>query len=83
MPCEMHMGEHMFPLVLVNGKLKQHPDKPLVYGYQHDLEGIWWIILWFATMRIDQDLCREFGDLHFQQPIDRGCISRRWTLLTS
>ncbi|KAG2008922.1 other/FunK1 protein kinase [Coprinopsis cinerea AmutBmut pab1-1] len=81
MPCEIQTSRHYFPVEFRMGKQVDYPDMPLVYGYQHDLESIWWIILWFATTRVDQDLCREFGRLHFQQPMSQQCIGRRRGLL--
>ncbi|KAG2008960.1 other/FunK1 protein kinase [Coprinopsis cinerea AmutBmut pab1-1] len=83
MACEIHFGKHLFPSDPETVWTKRYPRRPVIHGYQHDLEGIWWIILWFSTMRIDQeDLSREFGRLHFQQPMDDHCIGRRCLLFT-
>ncbi|KAG2008945.1 other/FunK1 protein kinase [Coprinopsis cinerea AmutBmut pab1-1] len=81
MPCEIQMEQHILPIVATRGPAPEYPDKPMVYGYQHDLESIWWMFLWFATMRVDRDLDHEFGERYFQQPMDRHCIGRRWSLL--
>ncbi|EAU89793.1 other/FunK1 protein kinase [Coprinopsis cinerea okayama7 len=80
MPCEIQMERHVFPINPERERSQRYPKRPVVYGYQHDLESIWWIILWFATMRVDQDLCPKFGRLHFQQPMNEYCTDRRWLL---
>ncbi|EAU89706.2 other/FunK1 protein kinase [Coprinopsis cinerea okayama7 len=38
---------------------RKGPNKlPVIHNYQHDLESLWWIILWAITMRVKQSLQR-------------------------
>ncbi|EAU89792.2 other/FunK1 protein kinase [Coprinopsis cinerea okayama7 len=38
----------------------------VIHGFQHDLESVWWIILWLITMRVAEDLPRKFGKRVFR-----------------
>ncbi|EAU89856.2 other/FunK1 protein kinase [Coprinopsis cinerea okayama7 len=42
---------------------------PVVHNYQHDLESIWWILLWLVAMRINQKLPRKFAATYFKQKV--------------
>ncbi|KAG2018753.1 other/FunK1 protein kinase [Coprinopsis cinerea AmutBmut pab1-1] len=30
-------------------------DTPVTHNYEHDLESIWWLVLWLITMRVDHE----------------------------
>ncbi|EAU89867.2 other/FunK1 protein kinase [Coprinopsis cinerea okayama7 len=55
---------------------------PIVHSFQHDLESIFWIILWLISMRIDQEVPREFGKTYFQQRVDHGYALARYRAFT-
>ncbi|EAU89864.2 other/FunK1 protein kinase [Coprinopsis cinerea okayama7 len=42
---------------------------PVVHNYQHDLESIWWILIWLVAMRINQKLPRKFAATYFKQKV--------------
>lgn len=41
---------------------------PVTYNYQHDLESIWWIALWFITSRVNHDESRQQLPRVFRNP---------------
>ncbi|TFK28321.1 hypothetical protein FA15DRAFT_691960 [Coprinopsis marcescibilis] len=36
------------------------------HSFQHDLESIWWIVLWLITMRVDHAISRDYAKDIFQ-----------------
>ncbi|EAU89870.2 other/FunK1 protein kinase [Coprinopsis cinerea okayama7 len=69
--CEVLDGRHFFPLMVDPDKLDPpYRPVPVLHTYQHDLESIWWILLWLATTRVNQNLPRLFGQTYFQQRVD-------------
>ncbi|KAG2008959.1 other/FunK1 protein kinase [Coprinopsis cinerea AmutBmut pab1-1] len=68
MPCEILM-QRLFRKVAYN-RVTDISDEPstsvvprpsVIHGYQHDLESVWWIILWLITMRVAMKLPRTWG----------------------
>ncbi|EAU89880.2 other/FunK1 protein kinase [Coprinopsis cinerea okayama7 len=55
----------------------------IAHNYQHDLESIWWIVLWLVTMRVKQNLPRIFGKETFQQTMTITYIKARIWCLTN
>ncbi|PPQ75003.1 hypothetical protein CVT25_005806 [Psilocybe cyanescens] len=41
--------------------LTQGPTRAVVHNFQHDLESLWWILLWTVTCRIDSDAAFAYG----------------------
>ncbi|KAG2008963.1 other/FunK1 protein kinase [Coprinopsis cinerea AmutBmut pab1-1] len=80
--CEILDGRHFFP-IMVNPKSMVPPYRPVpvVHTYQHDLESIWWILMWLATTRINQKLPRLFGRAYLQQRVDLQYARSRCGLL--
>ncbi|EAU89860.1 other/FunK1 protein kinase [Coprinopsis cinerea okayama7 len=80
-------SQHLYPTEVdpdridPEGLVPPFPTAPVVHNYQHDLESIWWILLWLTTMRINQNLPRQFGRLHFQQRVDQIYARTRALLL--
>jgi hypothetical protein len=68
---------------MVNPKSMVPPYRPVpvVHTYQHDLESIWWILMWLATTRINQKLPRLFGRAYLQQRVDLQYARSRCGLL--
>ncbi|KAG2009024.1 other/FunK1 protein kinase [Coprinopsis cinerea AmutBmut pab1-1] len=60
-----------------------HEFVPVCHNFQHDLESIFWILLWLISMRINQKMSRAFGERHFQQRVDGGYASIRCRALAS
>ncbi|EAU89782.2 other/FunK1 protein kinase [Coprinopsis cinerea okayama7 len=85
MASEMLDGECILP-TFVGGdededeEAPSDPSVPAVHNYQHDLESLWWILLWLATTRINQDLPKRFGQIYFQQRVDSPYASTRLQL---
>ncbi|EAU89819.2 other/FunK1 protein kinase [Coprinopsis cinerea okayama7 len=72
MACEIHTSKYLLPpptleRIPPGGKVPvvPRPKGPVVYHYQHDLESLWWIVLWIVTMRVRQNLPRRFGEAMF------------------
>ncbi|KAG2009008.1 other/FunK1 protein kinase [Coprinopsis cinerea AmutBmut pab1-1] len=55
---------------------------PIVHNYQHDLESIFWILLWLISMRVNETLPRVFGKMYFQQRVDSNYAALRHRALT-
>ncbi|EAU89781.2 other/FunK1 protein kinase [Coprinopsis cinerea okayama7 len=49
----------------------------IIHNPQHDLESLWWILLWLVTMRVRQNLPRAFGKETFQQTMSGVYIKGR------
>ncbi|KXN88723.1 hypothetical protein AN958_06590 [Leucoagaricus sp. SymC.cos] len=55
------------------------PPHRIIYNFQHDLESLWWIALWFPLACVDYHPSRRYADTNFQDnifnpPIDRSKI---------
>ncbi|KAG2008908.1 other/FunK1 protein kinase [Coprinopsis cinerea AmutBmut pab1-1] len=59
------------------------PLKPVVHNYQHDLEAIWWIALWLATIRVRQGRPHPVEVIHFQHSLGGIYATNRRTLFLS
>ncbi|KAG2008909.1 other/FunK1 protein kinase [Coprinopsis cinerea AmutBmut pab1-1] len=59
------------------------PRAPAIHSYQHDLESIWWILVWLVGARARQCLKTEFGEHYFQNRIDVGHAQARLVLFTT
>ncbi|EAU89709.2 other/FunK1 protein kinase [Coprinopsis cinerea okayama7 len=68
MPVELQNRGYYFPALEERPKERKtwFPVKPLVHNYQHDLESIWWIILWLITGRTTIPVSRAFADRYFR-----------------
>jgi len=40
--------------------------EPMVHNFRHDVECVWWIMLWTPTGRVDHDLAKNFSNAVFQ-----------------
>ncbi|EAU89857.1 other/FunK1 protein kinase [Coprinopsis cinerea okayama7 len=81
--CEILLGRRLFPVDLpLDTPLPSYRFIPLVHNYQHDVESIFWILLWLVSMRINQNLPREFGQKYFQQRVDKGHAGLRNRVFT-
>ncbi|KAG2008942.1 other/FunK1 protein kinase [Coprinopsis cinerea AmutBmut pab1-1] len=87
MACEVQRGSYWKeskPTGGRRGRQKQSstedaPTHPVIHSYQHDLESLWWIILWLIAMRRrDGADSRALTEHLFQQTMDTGYISMRW-----
>ncbi|KAG2009027.1 other/FunK1 protein kinase [Coprinopsis cinerea AmutBmut pab1-1] len=67
---EISVGSRIFPRSLPRDApcWLQDPG-PVVHNYQHDLESIWWILIWLVAMRINQKLPRKFAATYFKQKV--------------
>ncbi|EAU89879.2 other/FunK1 protein kinase [Coprinopsis cinerea okayama7 len=80
-------GRHLFPTGIDLARIDPsqlappYPIVPVLHSYQHDLESIWWILLWLTTMRVNQNLPRRFGRLYFQHSVDQQYARARALLL--
>ncbi|KAG2008896.1 other/FunK1 protein kinase [Coprinopsis cinerea AmutBmut pab1-1] len=68
MAVEMQRRRYYYPAVEERPKERKtcFPVKPLLQNYQHDLESIWWIILWLVTGRTRTLISRVFADRYFR-----------------
>lgn len=55
------------------------PD-PVVYNFQHDLESLWWIILWILTTRVDHLDSQLYAQSIFINEL--GCSNERANIFT-
>ncbi|KAH9487287.1 hypothetical protein JR316_0001357 [Psilocybe cubensis] len=39
---------------------------PVVYNFQHDLESLWWVLVWSLTARVDHQPSRTWANYIFQ-----------------
>ncbi|EAU88875.2 other/FunK1 protein kinase [Coprinopsis cinerea okayama7 len=85
MAWELQSSRHFLPPTTEIGMARRtaHPKKPVVHNYQHDLEPLFWILLWLLTMRSKLSPSRAFGDLFFQQTASRVHIAARGRLVSS
>ncbi|KAG2009028.1 other/FunK1 protein kinase [Coprinopsis cinerea AmutBmut pab1-1] len=73
--CEILLGQRLFPMDMdidlrLDTPLPSYQFVPMAHNYQHDVESIFWILLWLVSMRVDQSLPKEFGRKYFQQRVD-------------
>ncbi|KAG2008886.1 other/FunK1 protein kinase [Coprinopsis cinerea AmutBmut pab1-1] len=59
------------------------PDGPLLHNFQHDLESLWWILLWLVTARVRVSTSREWSDHFFKHSTDSRHGETRCTLLVN
>jgi hypothetical protein len=45
------------------------PEQVIIYNFQHDLESIWWILMWTLTARVPHNPSRDFASKIFQNRI--------------
>ncbi|PPQ85559.1 hypothetical protein CVT25_006729 [Psilocybe cyanescens] len=53
------------------------PMAPVVHNFLHDLESLWWLILWTLTSRIQDPKCKNWLALVFQNITDLSSKRRR------
>ncbi|KAG2008876.1 other/FunK1 protein kinase [Coprinopsis cinerea AmutBmut pab1-1] len=58
------------------------PLRPVSHSYQHDLESIWWIILWLVTARLRAGHSRAWSDTFFKHSRDIHYGQSRYWLLS-
>ncbi|EAU89711.2 other/FunK1 protein kinase [Coprinopsis cinerea okayama7 len=68
MAVEVQKGCHFFPGIEERPKERKtwFPKRPVIQNYQHDLESIWWTILWLITARTRVPVSRVFADRYFR-----------------
>ncbi|KAF8191342.1 other/FunK1 protein kinase [Pholiota molesta] len=42
------------------------PEQVIIYNFQHDLESVWWILLWTLTSRVPYEPSTDFAKKVFQ-----------------
>ncbi|KXN88722.1 Cyclin-dependent kinase 8 [Leucoagaricus sp. SymC.cos] len=65
------LGDFTRPLDLEEVKTyKREPEQNIIiYNFSHDLESLWWIVLWFLLACIDHEPSRLLADTIFQDNI--------------
>ncbi|KAG2008906.1 other/FunK1 protein kinase [Coprinopsis cinerea AmutBmut pab1-1] len=58
-------------------------SKPVIHNYQHDLEAIFWIALWLATIRVKENRQHPFEVEHFRQSVCGAYAADRKTFFLS
>lgn len=77
MPFEIQSGEQLFVRKLVTHSdpwLETHLDVtasplPVIHNFQHDLESLWWIVLWIVTMRMNHPPSQKHARPIFQNSL--------------
>ncbi|EAU89807.2 other/FunK1 protein kinase [Coprinopsis cinerea okayama7 len=87
MACEIRTSTYILPppcydRVDMDGELPVQPQGPVVYNYQHDLESLWWILLWLTTARLKQSRSQEFGRELFTSDVGMSTSLLRANLFT-
>ncbi|KAF8882556.1 hypothetical protein BD779DRAFT_1674902 [Infundibulicybe gibba] len=52
-------------------------DRPVRFNFQHDLESLWWVLLWVITEGPDHTSSRKFADKIFQNRPQASTQRRR------
>ncbi|EAU87390.2 other/FunK1 protein kinase [Coprinopsis cinerea okayama7 len=92
MSCELQTGIPITPDPDLAAELDRDRDsewseedseelQPILHNFQHDLESIWWIILWLVTARLRGCSSREWSSNFFKQTNSHWYGSRRESLL--
>ncbi|PPQ81959.1 hypothetical protein CVT25_014688 [Psilocybe cyanescens] len=68
--------------IWANGKTTTGEDDVVVHNFQHDLESVWWILLWTITCRIHHTPSKEWARPIFQNitdlsPARTTCFSKK------
>jgi hypothetical protein len=91
MPYEIQSGSHIHVPGLSNVlddefQLKRTPEDssvrgvPLKFNFQHDLESLWWIMVWVLTRGVDDQECQKFASATFVNQL-QPCQERLDALL--
>ncbi|KAG2008900.1 other/FunK1 protein kinase [Coprinopsis cinerea AmutBmut pab1-1] len=71
MACELLSLQYFIRINYRKGE-RRPPPKPVVHNYQHDLEAIWWIALWLATVRVKSNRPCPMQVRHFRNSVSYG-----------
>ncbi|KAH9487304.1 hypothetical protein JR316_0001374 [Psilocybe cubensis] len=44
-------------------------EKPVIYNFQHDLESLWWVLVWSLTARVSHQPSRTWANQVFQHDV--------------
>lgn len=55
--------------MIARDKAKKLRSKGVVHNFQHDLESIWWLVLWFITSRVAGEAAQLYGQKIFHNSI--------------
>ncbi|KAG2008955.1 other/FunK1 protein kinase, variant 2 [Coprinopsis cinerea AmutBmut pab1-1] len=70
MAYELLRSQYLLPEYTATGEpFPFDPEVSVIHNYQHDLEAVWWIILWLVSTRVKQKLSRTFGEDMFKQHV--------------
>ncbi|KAG2008969.1 other/FunK1 protein kinase [Coprinopsis cinerea AmutBmut pab1-1] len=58
------------------------PFLPILHSFQHDLESIWWIVLWLVTARTRASFSRQWSQKYFKHSNDHWHGRTREMLLS-
>ncbi|EFI26987.1 other/FunK1 protein kinase [Coprinopsis cinerea okayama7 len=92
MSCEIQTGRYLKEAKKTGGKLgkakgksgegkRESRSEQVAHNIQHDLESIWWLMLWLATTR-PKCLATGTASVFFQQRLDAEYASLRKLLFT-
>ncbi|EAU89881.2 other/FunK1 protein kinase [Coprinopsis cinerea okayama7 len=82
MAYELLHSRHLLPKYTPTGeRFPIDPESLVIHNYQHDLESIWWIILWLVGTRVKEKLPRTFSEM-FQQHVNGPYAKARHYVLT-
>ncbi|KAF8636189.1 hypothetical protein AX17_003677 [Amanita inopinata Kibby_2008] len=63
MPTRLAINQQRLPSLSDLNRITGSP--PIQYNFQHDLESLWWILLWTVTRGIDHEPSRTFASETF------------------
>ncbi|EAU89707.2 other/FunK1 protein kinase [Coprinopsis cinerea okayama7 len=81
---ELQSSRYIYPRTRKKGQSGKgiRPKLRVVRNFQHDVESMFWIILWLVTMRAIKSLSRAFPKEYFGFRIPEGTMAARFNLLT-
>ncbi|KAG2008902.1 other/FunK1 protein kinase [Coprinopsis cinerea AmutBmut pab1-1] len=65
MSCELQTSRYLYLVDWMKSRQGAYPNVKVVPNFQHDVESIFWIILWLVTMRAIDCPSRVFGQRWF------------------
>ncbi|KAG2008907.1 other/FunK1 protein kinase [Coprinopsis cinerea AmutBmut pab1-1] len=81
---ELQSSRYIYPRTRKKGQSGKgiRPKLRVVRNFQHDVESMFWIILWLVTMRAIKSSSRAFPKEYFGFRIPEGAMAARFNLLT-
>ncbi|EAU89716.2 other/FunK1 protein kinase [Coprinopsis cinerea okayama7 len=92
MACELQVGTPILPdeIPASDYELDSNPESedwepsgPILHNFQHEIESMWWIILWLLTARVRGSTWHEFSKEFFRHSNSTWYGRARRMLLTS